>query len=48
MVGKRESFIDKLAAQVKAWTAEISLQDAKAEKEKVVEIKHRFIESLKY
>jgi len=46
-MGKGESFINKLAAQVKIWVAEINSQDAKTEKEKVIKVKHRFVESLR-
>ena len=48
MVGKREDYIDKLAAQLKVWGAEIDLLKAKAEKE-TVEIKiaiHKEVEIL--
>ena len=34
-MGKREDYIDKLAAQLKVWGAEISVLKAKAEKETI-------------
>ena len=34
-MGKREDYIDKLAAQLKVWCAEIDVLKAKAEKETV-------------
>jgi hypothetical protein len=48
MLEKKENFISKLAAQIKVWIAETSLRDAKAEKERAVEVKHQFINGLKY
>lgn len=48
MLEKRENFISKLAAQAKAWIAEMSLRDAKAERERAVGVKHQFINKLKY
>jgi hypothetical protein len=47
-MGKREDYIEKLAAQLKVWSAEINLLKAKATKE-TVEVKiviHKEIEIL--
>ena len=47
-MGKREDYIDKLAAQLKVWSAEIDLLKAKAEKQ-TVEVKiaiHKDVEIL--
>ena len=45
---KQGNFIEKLATQLKIWTARIDLQDARAEKERAVEIRHGFVNKLKY
>jgi len=35
-MGKKEDYIDKLAAQLKVWSAEIDILKAKAEKETIM------------
>jgi len=47
-MGKREDYIDKMAAQLKEWGAKIDMLKAKAEKEKAeVKIKlHEEVETL--